>query len=111
MALPSRALNTNYVVRFKQSVYDLAVQLYGDVSKVGIILKLFPILDTDVPLGSIITLTPQKDPIAIYFKDRGLIVCTEVKSYTPEPPVDDLVYYDDDSPVFYDDASNVRYEL
>ena len=66
-----------YKTRDKQSVYDLAVQLYGDVSKIGNLLKNFSNLDSELALGSGITLEVQKDPIAIFFSEQKIIVATD----------------------------------
>lgn len=72
-----------------QSVYDLAVQLYGDVSKIGILLKLFPNLDSVIDLNSAILVEPQLDPIALFFTDNGYIVATDVVSQGEENPTFD----------------------
>jgi 3D (Asp-Asp-Asp) domain-containing protein len=60
-----------------QSVYDLSIQLYGDLSKIGNLIKLFPNLDNVIPVGSEITVETQTDPIAKYFSDRRLMVATD----------------------------------
>jgi|SRR6187549_1410704 len=73
MALPKEYKTHSY-----QSVYDLAVQLYGDLSKIGILLELFPNLNSSIDLNSSIMVEDQTDPIAKYFKDKRIIVATDV---------------------------------
>lgn len=73
-----------YKTRDKQSIWDLAVQLYGDVSKIGNLLKLFPNLDSELTLNSEINIETQTDPIAVFFKDQGIIVSTDIPD-TPAP--------------------------
>jgi hypothetical protein len=72
------AKSSTYLTRDSQSVYDLAVQLYGDVSKIGILLKLFPNLDSAISLNSPIVVETQIDPIAIFFSDNRIIVATDI---------------------------------
>jgi hypothetical protein len=73
-----RVSETIYTTRERQSVYDLAIQLYGDLSKIGNILNYFPNLDDNITVGSEITLSDQEDPMAVYFKDRQIIVSTDL---------------------------------
>ena len=72
------AKSKTYLTRDSQSVYDLAVQLYGDVSKIGILLKLFPNLDSAITLNSPISVGQQIDPIALYFSDNRVVTSTDV---------------------------------
>jgi hypothetical protein len=72
------ALPKEYLTRSYQNVYDLAIQLYGDLSKIGILMELFPNLDEAITLSSSVTVEEQTDPIAKYFKDKRLIVATDV---------------------------------
>jgi len=71
------AKSKTYLTRDLQSVYDLAVQLYGDVSKIGILLELFPNLNEGIDLSSSIMVDPQTDPIAKFFSDKRIIVSTD----------------------------------
>lgn len=71
------ALPKEYISRSNQSVYDLAIQIYGDLSKIGILMKLFPNLNSSVNLNSSIMVEDQTDPIAKYFKDKRIIVATD----------------------------------
>lgn len=66
-----------YRTRDKQNVYDLAIQLYGDLSKIGNLIKLFPNLDNEIALGSSITVEDQVDPMALYFSNNNIIVATD----------------------------------
>lgn len=72
------ALSKTYLTRQYQTVYDLSIQLYGDVSKIGILLKLFPNLNNAIDFNSAISVDPQLDPIAKYFTDSGIIVATDL---------------------------------
>lgn len=74
----SRILTTEYLTRDAQSIYDLAIQLYGDASKIGILLELFPNLDSSINLNSTISVPTQVDPIALFFSSNKLIVATDV---------------------------------
>ena len=75
----TRNLSTTYLTRDKQSIYDLAVQLYGDVSKIGILLELFPNLDSSINLNSSILVPTQVDPIALFFSSNSVIVATDLE--------------------------------
>jgi len=82
----TRTTQKVYTTRKQQSVYDLAVQLYGSISNIGNLLKLFPNLDNEIPLGSKIIIEEQADPIAKFFLDRKIIVCTDLEdSAAPAP--------------------------
>lgn len=75
---------TTFLTRDKQNIYDLSLQLLGDISKIGILMELFPNLNYDIPLNSPVTLETQKDPIAKFFLDRGVIVSTDFYSSIAE---------------------------
>lgn len=60
-----------------QSVYDLAIQLYGDLSKIGNLIELFPNLDNGIPVGSEFSYEVQTDPIAKYFQDKRIKISTD----------------------------------
>lgn len=81
-----------YTTRLLQSAYDLAIQLYGDISKIGNILNYFPNLDTNIPVGSSLTIEEQTDPIAVFFKDKGIIVSTD---FIHSQDVDNIIQEDD----------------
>lgn len=67
-----------YTTREKQSVYDLSVQLYGDLSQIRKLLVLFPNLDNLITVGSGVEVEEQIDPVALYFSDRNLKVSTDI---------------------------------
>ena len=67
-----------YKTRQKQSVYDLSVQLYGDISKIGEVLKVFTDLDSNIAVASEIDVPVQTDPQAIYFSDNKIIIATDI---------------------------------
>lgn len=72
------ALSKTYLTRQYQTVYDLTVQLYGDMSKIGILMKNFPNLNSAIDFNSEVTVTQQSDPIAKYFSDNSIIVATDL---------------------------------
>jgi hypothetical protein len=63
----------------KQTVYDLAIQLYGDLSRIGAILETFQALNNEIPVSSVVPLGEQIDPIALFFNDpqRQIKVATD----------------------------------
>lgn len=61
-----------------QSVFDLSVQLYGDISMVGNLIRIFPNLDNNIDIGEEISIDPQTDKIAKFFTDRRLKVATDI---------------------------------
>lgn len=80
-----------YTTRSKQTVYDLAIQLYGSLSHIGNLLEYFPNLDTEIPVGSAISLTEVSDPVAVYFKDRNMIVATDLVEEADDPFTDHIL--------------------
>lgn len=60
-----------------QSIFDLAVQLYGDLSKIGNILTEIPDINGEIALGTVFELPEQIDPQAVFFLDK--IVATDVR--------------------------------
>ena len=72
------ALTSTYVTRSGQTAYDLAIQLYGNLSNIGKILELFPNLNNAIGFNSSISIEVQNDPIAKFFLDRRVIVSTDV---------------------------------
>lgn len=71
---------TYYKTRYLQSHFDLAVQLYGNVSQIGEILRNISDINGNIPLGSVFEVEPQTDKIAKYFV--GKVVATDF-IYTP----------------------------
>ncbi len=64
------AKTVNYTARKLQSHFDLAVQLYGDVSQIGEILRNVSDINGEIPLGTVFSFPEQTDPIAKFFKDK-----------------------------------------
>lgn len=84
MAIPIQYnKETTYHVRDFQSVFDLAVQLYGDFSRIDEILPLISNLGTKVPIGTSITYTPNNDPVSLFFRNR-----TVATAFYDEPVVE-----------------------
>lgn len=67
---PTPSVQEVYSVRKNQSVYDLAIQLYGNLSNIGKLLEIFSNLNDEVPIGSAIALEKQDDPIVTFFKNK-----------------------------------------
>jgi hypothetical protein len=67
-----------YKTRERQTVYDLSIQLFGDISQIRNLLELFPNLNGQITVGSEIAVAEQTDPMALYFTDRNLIVATDL---------------------------------
>jgi hypothetical protein len=59
-----------------QTVYDLAVQLYGNMSFIGKILKTFSNLNTEIAVGSTIQVDKTTDPVVQFFQRFQLAVAT-----------------------------------
>ena len=102
-----KLLMATYKTRDKQSVYDLAVQLYGDVSKIGKLLTQFTDLDNVLTLNSEIEVATQTDPIAIYFIDKSMIVSTD---FTPVVSSGDRVLREDGFFLLREDGSYILRE-
>lgn len=64
------AKTVRYTARKLQSHFDLAVQLYGDVSQIGEILKNVSDINGEIPLGTVFSYPEQTDPIAVFFRDK-----------------------------------------
>jgi len=103
----TRILTSNYLTRDLQSVYDLSVQLYGDVSKIGILLELFPNLDSNIDLNSSIQVSTQIDPIALFFNDNRIIVATDIEQ---APIIYSRVLREDGSFALREDGSYILRE-
>ncbi len=66
-----------YKTRKRQSHFDLAVQLYGDFSKIGEILKNIDDINGEIPIGTIFDVPVQTDPAALFFTNKKIIVQTQ----------------------------------
>lgn len=63
----------SYVIASLQTIYDLAVQLYGDVNKISLLLSNFSNINSE--LSGTISFS-SNSPVYQYFFDRKLIVQT-----------------------------------
>lgn len=75
-----------YTIRHGQTLFDIALQLYGDVSKVYEIIKLNP---TKIPhiltrnlSGLTITYEVQNNEVANRFATEGTIISTQFPEFT-----------------------------
>lgn len=59
-----------YKTREFQSIFDLAVQLYGDISRIDEILPTIRNLGTKIEFGTSVTYTPTKDPVSLFFQNK-----------------------------------------
>lgn len=73
-----RTLTENYSSYDFQSIYDVSVQLFGDLSGIGYLSTVLLNLDSRVPLGTIFSTAKSNDPIVKYFKESRIIVQTEI---------------------------------
>ena len=79
-----------YTIKEGQTIFDVALQLYGDVSEVYTIIKANPtqltsILDRNLP-GKIIEYTIQDNPIANYFSTNQITIATEYPRFNTLSP-------------------------
>lgn len=81
-----------YKTRYLQSHFDLAVQLYGDFSQIGQVLRNIDDINGNIPLGQVITLDEQTDPTAKYFANR--IVATDFIYTAPVTPGEGNITWD-----------------
>lgn len=63
----------SYVIASLQTIYDLAIQLYGDVNKISSLLSYFS--DINSELSGVISFS-SNSPVSKYYSDRGIIVQT-----------------------------------
>ncbi len=78
-----------YKTRLLQSHFDLVVQLYGDFSKIGEILKNIDDINGNVEIGTILDVPVQTDPTALFFSNNALIVQTDILAETVGIPTFD----------------------
>lgn len=62
-----------YIIASLQTIYDLAIQLYGDINKISQLLSYFS--DINSELSGTIAFS-STSPIVKYFSDRGIIIQT-----------------------------------
>jgi hypothetical protein len=68
--------SVDYIVRESQSIYDLAIQIYGDVQKLPDLISAFTNINLQIAAGSKYTYLNVNNPIKQYFLDRGIIIST-----------------------------------
>jgi len=73
---PIIAAKPVYLVGTKQTIYDLACQLFGNAQKLTDLINAFPDLNNEITVGSPFSYTPSIDPIALLFTQRRVIVAT-----------------------------------
>lgn len=76
------AKTATYRAHSQQSAYDLALQIYGDISQIGEILKNIDDINGEIAMGTIFTFPVQTDPAAVFFLDK--VVATDVPFDAPE---------------------------
>ena len=59
-----------FLSRNGQSHWDLAIQLYGDISQIGEILKTNTDINGDIPFNSEFLIQVPEDPQAVFFLDK-----------------------------------------
>lgn len=59
-----------YLSKSNQSHWDLAIQLYGDISQIGEILKNNTDINGDIALNTAFVTPVPKDPQAVYFLNK-----------------------------------------
>jgi hypothetical protein len=74
--VPFLEAQNTYRAHKLQSHFDLAIQLYGDFSQIGEIIRNISDINGEIPLGTEFIIPEQKDPQAEYFNDK--IVATDV---------------------------------
>ena len=80
----------NYTIKEGQTIFDVTLQLYGDVSKVYELIKLNPtqigsILERNL-MGKTITYDIQDNDIANYFSTNSIIIATEYPRFNTLSP-------------------------
>lgn len=87
--IPQREFLPDYIIFEGQSMYDLAVQLYGDVDQ-GL-KELTPILKS-ISQGTVITRKVPTSNIGEIFNDNNVLVATDDVVTIPLPPGVGLEY-------------------
>jgi hypothetical protein len=76
--IPILVANPVYRVGESQSIYDLACQIFGNVSQLGLIIPFVSDLNSEITPGTGISYSPPDDPMAVYFYNTAVIVSTFV---------------------------------
>lgn len=68
----------NYTIQNGQTIYDVALQNFGDLAYLKNVLELYTDLDVDPTPGSVITLTPEVNPVTNFYTDKEMKVVSSV---------------------------------
>lgn len=71
-----------FVTRYRQNKYDLAINLYGSISGLPEIIKLFPDLSAEIPVGTVINYPEAATKEAAYFRGK-LVACDPIVVSVP----------------------------
>lgn len=75
---PKPSIQQIYLTRDLQSIYDLTIQLYGNLSSIGKLLEFFPNLNSEIQFNSQLNLVGSVDPIVNRFRDNNTIISTDI---------------------------------
>lgn len=76
------SLDSIYLTADYQSIYDVAIQLHGDMARIDEILPIIRNLGTKIGFAQSIPFTPNLDPISLFFNNK--IVATALsENYMP----------------------------
>lgn len=95
----------SWTVIYSQSIYDLAVQLFGDVQKLITLVSAFPDLNAEISPGTKFTYLLSTHPVAQYFLNRGIAVATSLISLPT--PISDFILREDGSYVLREDGFRI----
>jgi hypothetical protein len=95
--------DSEYIVKEYQSVYDLAIQLYGDVQRLPELITSFSNLNEPLPIGAKYIYKSNESPIRKYLLDRGVVIST----FTNNEPIDPALITDDGFFIITDDEQNI----
>lgn len=88
VVLPIPVKETTWLSHVGQSVYDIALQFYGDLSGLGKVMRSVTDLDDAIPAGSSFQVDVVNEPNVSYFAKRG-IVPVSVEDVFVAPPSGD----------------------
>jgi hypothetical protein len=71
---------------FGQSIFDLAIQFYGDLSGLGKIIRSVPDIDNDVPVGTLVTVDEVNEPNVINYAKKNIIPASDVFNPVSDGP-------------------------
>ncbi len=89
VVIPVPAKEKTWLSHVGQSVYDIALQFYGDLSGLGKVMRSVSDLDAIIPAGSSFQVDIVSEPNVSYFAKRG-IVPVSVEEDSAPPMVGDF---------------------